>query len=110
MKDSAGAQVGYNDGGKPGADAVVSQVFAAGTYSINVRDFSHEEVQGGFSYSLLVSFDGAQAPALPAASADVAPAASAAGATTLTSATVHAPAKVAAAKPAKPATGKPAKK
>ena len=110
VKDSAGAQVGYNDGGKPGADAVVSQVFAAGTYSINVRDFSHEEVQGGFSYSLLVSFDGAQAPALPAASADVAPAASAAGATTLTSATVHAPAKVAAAKPAKPATGKPAKK
>jgi hypothetical protein len=85
IKNAQGAQVAYNDGGKPGADALVQQAFDVGTYKINVRDYARSTVEGGYSYQLFVSWDG---PGTPAASAEA----------TVSSATVTPP----------PPTGKPA--
>jgi hypothetical protein len=55
ITNAAGQQVGYNDGGSPGADALVTQMFLPGTYHINVRDFARHTVSGGYSFSLDVS-------------------------------------------------------
>ncbi len=79
IKDGKGAQVGYNDGGTPGADAKVQQSFDPGTYSINVRDFSHDTVEGGYSYELVITLDGppTSSPAQITAATVTAPAATA---------------------------------
>jgi hypothetical protein len=53
--DSAGKQIAYNDGGSAGATARVEQVFAPGTYKINVRDFARSTIKGGYSYKLAVA-------------------------------------------------------
>jgi hypothetical protein len=52
--DAAGKQIAYNDGGSPGADALVEQKFAAGIYTVNVRDFAKHKVSGGYGYALSV--------------------------------------------------------
>ncbi len=99
ISDATGKQLAYNDGGSPGADAKVEQFFAAGTYTVNVSDFSKDVVEGGYGFALAIEKLATPAPATPS-SAD------------LTSAQVSAkPALPAppAAKPAgKPAAGKPA--
>jgi len=78
IKDSTGARVGYNDGNAPGIDPVVDEAFAAGTYTLNVSDFSHRTVTGGFDFQLLIASTGPAAPppsaSAPAASAEPAPA------------------------------------
>ena len=53
--DAAGKQIAYNDGGTPGANAFIAQSFKAGTYRINVRDFSRHKMKGGYSFSLDVN-------------------------------------------------------
>jgi hypothetical protein len=55
IKDQTGAQVAYNDGGSPGADAKIKQRFEAGTYTINVRDFAKSTVKGGYSFHLEIA-------------------------------------------------------
>lgn len=75
ITDEKGEQVGYNDGGAPGAEAKVKQHFEAGTYKINVRDFSHTKVKGGFGYHLDITK--VEAPAVSSATitaADIKPA------------------------------------
>jgi hypothetical protein len=89
IKDAKGAQVAYNDGGSPGVDAHITQRFEAGTYNVNVRDFAKEVVEGGYTYSLVISTDSA-----PVAASAVA------GTTTVSSAAVPAAAKKPPAGPA----------
>lgn len=69
VTDTKGAQVAYNDGGRPGADAVISQPFDVGAYKVNVRDFSKSTVEGGYSYQLYISYDGAAVAAFPGGAA-----------------------------------------
>ncbi|AKV00407.1 hypothetical protein AKJ09_07070 [Labilithrix luteola] len=52
IKNASGKQVGYNDGGSPGANATVTQTFEPGTYTINVRDFARDKVKGGYGFHL----------------------------------------------------------
>jgi hypothetical protein len=54
VKALGGKQVAYNDGGSPGADAKVEQVFEPGLYTINVSDFSKSKVEGGYGFKLMV--------------------------------------------------------
>ncbi len=61
--DEKGLQIAYNDGGEPGVDATVKQDLKAGHYRINVRDFAHSTVHGGYSYSLEVTSVPEAAPA-----------------------------------------------
>jgi E3 Ubiquitin ligase len=96
ISDASGKQVAYNDGGSPGADAKVEQFFAAGTYTVNVSDFSKDTVEGGFGFGLAIEKLATRAPA---SSAD------------LTSAQVSAKPALPAPPTAKPApAGKPAAK
>ncbi len=97
IKDAKGAQVAYNDGGQPGADAIVHQSFDVGTYKVNVRDYARSTVEGGYTYQLLISWDGPPA-APPSASIDTA---------TVTSATVPPPGKSAQPKQAPPGKAAP---
>ena len=79
VTDAKGAQVGYNDGGSPGAEAKITKVFEPGTYKINARDFAKTKVKGGFGYHLEITKT--EAPAVASATitnADLAPSASAA--------------------------------
>jgi hypothetical protein len=82
VKDAKGAQVAYNDGGSPGADAKVKQRFEPGTYTINVRDFARDKVKGGYGFHLDITKEAA--PAVSSASitnADIKPADTAPAAT-----------------------------
>jgi hypothetical protein len=81
IKDSKGAQIAYNDGGAPGVDAHVTQYFDVGSYKINVRDFNNEVVEGGFTFTLSITYDS------PTGSASAVASASASASTTVTSAT-----------------------
>jgi len=100
ITDATGKQIAYNDGGSPGADAKVEQFFAAGTYTLNVSDFSKSTVEGGFGFALAI--EKLDTPAPPAADVASAQAASSAKAAPAGSAAKHA----AAPKPA--ASGKTA--
>jgi hypothetical protein len=74
ITDSGGAKVAYNDGGSPGQDAFVSMPFQPGTYNLNVADFAHDKVTGGYGFQLIIvkksaAPSGSGAPALTAAPA-----------------------------------------
>jgi hypothetical protein len=92
VKDTRGVQVAYNDGGSPGQDAHVAQYFDVGAYSINVRDFNKDVVEGGFTYSLVITYDG------PSGTASGVAGANATSTTTVTSATTSPPETTATAK------------
>lgn len=64
VNDAKGAQVAYNDGGSPGADAIIDQEFPAGTYTIVVADFAKRKVSGGYGFRLVIE----KKDTLPAAS------------------------------------------
>jgi E3 Ubiquitin ligase len=107
ITDAKGNQVAYNDGGSPGAEAKVTHDFEAGTYTVNVRDFSHQKVKGGFGYHLEITKTEAPAVSSATITAGSLPAASAATPASKVNAKLPAGAK-AAAKPAAAASAKPA--
>jgi hypothetical protein len=55
IKDSTGKQVAFGESESRGSRTAITQEFAPGTYSINVRDYVGKTVSGGFSYQLEVS-------------------------------------------------------
>ena len=59
ITDMTGAQVAYNDGGSPGAEAKVKQHFDAGIYTVNVRDFARDKVSGGYGFHLDIAKEAA---------------------------------------------------
>ena len=63
VTDSKGAQVAYNDGGSPGAEAKVKEHFEPGIYTVNVRDFARDKVSGGYGFHLDIAKSAAPAPA-----------------------------------------------
>jgi hypothetical protein len=54
LTNAAGEKIAYNDGGSPGAPAVVTQKLEPGTYTLNVRDFAHDKVKGGYGFHLAI--------------------------------------------------------
>jgi hypothetical protein len=88
ITDATGNKVAYDDGGSADKNAHVKQAFTAGTYKINVRDYAHDTVEGGYGFQLSFSKSSGGAPALPAAS--VAAGGSPASAATTTNAVANA--------------------
>jgi hypothetical protein len=84
ITDASGKEIATDDGGSADKNAKIVQAFAAGTYKLNVRDFAHDTVTGGYGFELVVS---KQPAALPAAVASASPAST----TTTTNAEVTAP-------------------
>jgi hypothetical protein len=105
IKDASGRQVGYNDGGSPGAPAKVKQHFEAGIYRVNVRDFARDKVSGGYGFHIdITKLETPALPAVASAGSDE-PAPGTAASTTVTSAAMK-PAGAAVAAPAAKAAGK----
>jgi hypothetical protein len=67
VTDTGGKKVAYDDGGAPGVDATIEQLFEPGTYTINVRDFAKTKVKGGYGFKLTIAKSAA--PAASSASA-----------------------------------------
>ena len=121
ITDSTGKKVAYDDGGSASTNASITQTFAPGTYSINVRDFAKHTLEGGYGFHLDIekvageptpelsqaSLTGTLAPAmLTAKGAAAAGAAGAAGAKAAPKPSTATPAAAASAagKPASSAT------
>jgi hypothetical protein len=55
VTDAKGTKVAYDDGGSAGADATITQAFAPGVYTVNVKDFAGSTIKGGYGFRLEVA-------------------------------------------------------
>jgi hypothetical protein len=65
VTDATGAKVAYDDGGSASKNARVDQAFRPGTYKVNVRDFAHDKVEGGYGFQLTFAHAPKATPSAP---------------------------------------------